>query len=88
MVESKRSRECVCFIIIIIIIVIIIIIIIIIIVIIIFVIIIINIFITINIFYQGFLSQLFTNHSTVDEGRGHLFNSSLPLPPVSQTLRH
>ena len=37
-------------------------------------------------FYLGFLSQPFTNHRTAEEGGGHLFNSSLPLPPASQTL--
>ena len=36
----------------------------------------------------GFLSQPFTNHRTVGEGGGHFFNSSLPLPLASQTLRH
>ena len=39
-------------------------------------------------FYQGFLSQPFTNHQTTGEGGGHFCNSSLPLPPASQTLRH
>ena len=39
-------------------------------------------------FYLGFLSRPFTNHRTAGEGGGHFFNSSLPLPPVSQTLRH
>ena len=39
-------------------------------------------------FYRGFLSQPFTNHRTAGEGGGHFFNSSLPLPPASQTLRH
>ena len=27
-------------------------------------------------------------HRTAGEGGGHFFNSSLPLPPASQTLRH
>ena len=27
-------------------------------------------------------------HKTAEEGGGYLFNSSLPLPPASQTLRH
>ena len=36
----------------------------------------------------GFLSQTFTIHGTAGEGGGYLFNSSLPLPPASQTLRH
>ena len=39
-------------------------------------------------FYLGFLSRPFTNHRTAGEGGGHFFNSSLPLPPASQTLRH
>ena len=39
-------------------------------------------------FYLGFLSRRFTNHRTAGEGGGHFFNSSLPLPPASQTLRH
>ena len=39
-------------------------------------------------FYVGFLSETFTNHRTVKEGRGHFINSSLSLPPASQTLRH
>ena len=37
-------------------------------------------------FYLGYLSRTFTNHRT--EGGGYLFNSSLPLPPASQTIRH
>ena len=39
-------------------------------------------------FYLGFLSRIFTIHETAGEGRGYLFNSSLPLPLASQTLRH
>ena len=39
-------------------------------------------------FYLDFLSRPFTNHRTAGEGGGHFFNSSLPLPPASQTLRH
>ena len=39
-------------------------------------------------FYLCFLSQPFTNHGTAGEGGGHFFNSSLPLPPASQTFRH
>ena len=39
-------------------------------------------------FYLGFPSRTFTNHKTAGEGGGHFFNSSLPLPPTSQTLRH
>ena len=38
--------------------------------------------------YLDFLSQPFTNHRTAGEGGGHFFNSSLPLPLASQTLRH
>ena len=38
-------------------------------------------------FYLGFLSLAFTIHRTVGEGGGYLFNSSLLLPPASQTLR-
>ena len=39
-------------------------------------------------FYLGFLLRTFTNHRTAEEGGGHFFNSSLPLPTASQTLRH
>ena len=39
-------------------------------------------------FYLRFLSRAFTNHRTAGEGGGHSFNSSLPLPLASQTLRH
>ena len=39
-------------------------------------------------FYLGFLLRTFTNHRTAEEGGGHFFNSSLPLPPASQALRH
>ena len=39
-------------------------------------------------FYLGFLSRTFTNHRTAGEGGGRFFNSSLPLPPASQALRH
>ena len=39
-------------------------------------------------FYVGFLSRTFTNHRTAGEGGGYFINSSLPLPPASQTLRH
>ena len=35
-----------------------------------------------------FLSRTFTNRRTAEEGGGHFFNSSLPLPPASQTRRH
>ena len=38
--------------------------------------------------YLDFLSRTFTNHRTAGEGGGHFFNSSLPLPPASQTLKH
>ena len=40
------------------------------------------------IFYLGFLSWIFTIHSTEGEGGGHFFNSSLPIPHASQTSRH
>ena len=36
-------------------------------------------------FYLGFLSQTFTIHRKSGDGREYLFNSSLPLPPASQT---
>ena len=39
-------------------------------------------------FYLGFLSRTFTIHGTAGKGGGYLFNSSLPLPLASQTLRH
>ena len=39
-------------------------------------------------FYLDFLSRTFTNHRTAGERGGHFFNSSLPLPPSSQTLRY
>ena len=39
-------------------------------------------------FYEGFFSRTFTNRRTAGEREGHFFNSSLPLPPTSQTLRH
>ena len=39
-------------------------------------------------FYLGFLSRTFTNHRSAGEGGGHFFNSSLPLPPTPQALRH
>ena len=39
-------------------------------------------------FYLGFVSRRFTNHRTAREEGGHSINSSLPLPPASQTLRH
>ena len=35
-----------------------------------------------------FHSRIFTNHRTAGEGERHFFNSSLPLQPASQTLRH
>ena len=38
-------------------------------------------------FYLGFLSRTFTIHRTAGEGGGYLFNSSLPLPPTSETLK-
>ena len=39
-------------------------------------------------FYLGFLSRTFTIHGIAGEGGGYQFNSSLPLPPASQALRH
>ena len=39
-------------------------------------------------FFLSFLSRQFTNHRTAEEGGGHFFNSSLPLPTASHTLRH
>ena len=39
-------------------------------------------------FYLGCLSRTFSNHRTAGEGGGLFFNSSLPLPPASRTLRH
>ena len=39
-------------------------------------------------FFLVFVSQTFTNHKIVGEGRGHFINSSLSLLPVLQTLRH
>ena len=38
-------------------------------------------------FFLGFLSRRFTIHRRAGEGGVYLFNSSLPLPPASQTLR-
>ena len=38
-------------------------------------------------FYLGFLLRTFTNHRTAGEGGRHFFNSSLAIPPTSQTLR-
>ena len=38
--------------------------------------------------YLGFLSRPFTNHRTDGEGGAYFFNSSLPLPTASQTLRN
>ena len=39
-------------------------------------------------FNLGFLLRTFTNNRTASEGGGHFLNSSIPLPPASQTLRH
>ena len=39
-------------------------------------------------FYLGFISQPFTNRRNAGEEGEHFFNSSLPLPPASQTLRY
>ena len=39
-------------------------------------------------FYLSFLLRIFTIHMAAGERRDYLFNSSLPFPPVSQTLKH
>ena len=39
-------------------------------------------------FYPSFLPRTFTNDRTAGERGGLFFNSSLTLPPASQTLRH
>ena len=39
-------------------------------------------------FCLGFLSRTFTNHRTAGEEGRCFFNTSLPLAPASQTLRH
>ena len=39
-------------------------------------------------FSLSFLSRTFTIHGTAGKGGAYLFNSSLPLPPASQRLRH
>ena len=39
-------------------------------------------------FYLGILSCTFTIHRTAGEGGVYVFNSSLPLSPTSQTIRH
>ena len=39
-------------------------------------------------FYLGFLSWTFTIRRTAEEKGGYLFNSPLPLPPASQTVKH
>ena len=38
-------------------------------------------------FCLGVLSRPFMNHRTAGEWGGYFFNSSLPLPPASETLR-
>ena len=45
-------------------------------------------FLILDLFCLAFLSRTFTNHRTTGEGGGHFINSSLPLPPASQTLKH
>ena len=40
------------------------------------------------VYYLDFLSRSFTIHRTAGKGGGYFFNSSLPLPPASQTPRH
>ena len=37
---------------------------------------------------MGFLSQTLTIERTAGKGGRYLFNSSLPLPPASETFRH
>ena len=45
--------------------------------------------IDVNVFlYLGFLSRTFRDHRTSEEGGGRYFESSLPLSPAAQTLRH
>ena len=39
----------------------------------------------IQFFHLGSLRQIFTIHRTAGEGKGYLFNSSLPLPLALQT---
>ena len=39
-------------------------------------------------FHLGFLSRTFTIHRTTEEGEGYLFNSSLLLLALLQTLKH
>ena len=39
-------------------------------------------------FYLSFLSQTFTIYGTAREERDYLFDSSVPLPPTSQTFKH
>ena len=39
-------------------------------------------------FYLVFFPLTFTIHRTAEVGEGYHFNSSLPLAPPSQTLRH
>ena len=38
-------------------------------------------------YYLDFLSRTLTIHRTAGEVGGYLFNSSLPFPPASPTLR-
>ena len=45
-------------------------------------------FTNISFFDLGFLSQTLTIDRTAGEGRGYFFDSSLPVPPISQTLRY
>ena len=39
-------------------------------------------------FYQSFFFTNIMIHRVTGEGGGYLINSSLPLPPVLQTIRH
>ena len=44
--------------------------------------------VSIFIFYLGFLSRTFKIYRAAEEGGNYFFNSSLPLTPVSQRIRH
>ena len=39
-------------------------------------------------FYLGFLLRTFMIHRTSGEGKDYFLNSSLPIPPTSQTITH
>ena len=38
-------------------------------------------------FYLGFFTNIYNLQTALEEGR-YLFNTSLPIPPASQTLKH